>query len=419
MPNVRIRLGQLLVDAKLIRPSDLDEVLALQRSDGRRLGTLLLERGLVNETQLTQVLSHQLSIPWVSLVHIEFSRQLLNLVPQPIAERYCMVPIFVRHVRSQGKTLYVAMDDPSNDEGLRECERHAGLPVKAMIAPPSDVRNAIRVYYGNKPTPSIPPPEPRPSRLPVPSPSSERPSIEVLPSMQVVSLPPSLDFDHATLPGSEAPVSSSRLTLPELDLVLPDALDVNAPPTISGAPSLDLPPETLPDAGASQRFREAATSSVSVPVVSAREIDRTRALEKLVDPGGTNTDDVPPSTPVADIPQPKGPSPRMISLTLLDGTTISLPAPRKSKTVGDGAPSSAPAPEVEEPPPSTLSEHTPSGLTARDLVAALRAICHGADPKEILGPNERIEAIVAALLSVMLKKGLVADWEFVDELRKI
>jgi hypothetical protein len=74
---------------------------------------------------------------------------------------------------------------------------------------------------------------------------------------------------------------------------------------------------------------------------------------------------------------------------------------------------------TDEPPPSTLNEHTPSGLTARDLVAALRAICHGADPKEILGPSERIEAILAAILSVMLRKGIVADWEFVDELRKI
>src|SRR6187549_2441733 len=98
MPTARIRLGQLLVDAKLLRQSDLDEVLALQRSDGRRLGTLLLERGLVNETQLTQVLSHQLSVPWVSLVHIEFSRKLLNLVPHDVADRCCMVPIYVRHV---------------------------------------------------------------------------------------------------------------------------------------------------------------------------------------------------------------------------------------------------------------------------------------------------------------------------------
>src|SRR5215831_10187289 len=148
MPPPRLRLGQLLVDARLITAEALEEVLAVQKSDGRRLGTLLVERGLINETQLTQILSHQLSVPWVSLLHIEFSRQLLNLVPHDVAERFCLVPIYVRHVRHQGETLYVAMDDPTNEDGLRACREHSGLPVRAMIAPPTDIRSAIRVYYG-------------------------------------------------------------------------------------------------------------------------------------------------------------------------------------------------------------------------------------------------------------------------------
>lgn len=63
MATPRLRLGQLLVDAKLISAEALEQVLREQRSDGRRLGTLLVERGLINETQLTQILSHQLSVP--------------------------------------------------------------------------------------------------------------------------------------------------------------------------------------------------------------------------------------------------------------------------------------------------------------------------------------------------------------------
>src|SRR4051812_34546242 len=108
MATARLRLGQLLVDARLLTEEALEEVLVLQKQDGRRLGVLLVERGLINETQLTQILSHQLSVPWVSLLHIEFSRQLLNLVPHNVAENYCVVPIYVRHVRGQGETLYEA-----------------------------------------------------------------------------------------------------------------------------------------------------------------------------------------------------------------------------------------------------------------------------------------------------------------------
>src|SRR5512145_1285262 len=112
MHPARPRLGQLLVEAGIITPDQLAAALDLQKRDPRRLGTLLVEAGYLNETQLTQVLSQQLNAPWVSLYHIDFSRQLLNLVPRQIAERHCLVPIFVRRVRGIGEALYVAMDDP-------------------------------------------------------------------------------------------------------------------------------------------------------------------------------------------------------------------------------------------------------------------------------------------------------------------
>jgi hypothetical protein len=87
----------------------------------------------------------------------------------------------------------------------------------------------------------------------------------------------------------------------------------------------------------------------------------------------------------------------MITVTLLDGTQINLPTARKSE-----------APRADT-----------GDLTARDLVAALRAVSHGADATEVLGENARWEALFAALLSVLLRKHLIADWEFVEEYRKI
>jgi hypothetical protein len=96
----------------------------------------------------------------------------------------------------------------------------------------------------------------------------------------------------------------------------------------------------------------------------------------------------------------------MVALTLLDGTTLNLPArntslpPRRQGSI----------------PPSAggISDQ----LTARDLVSALRAVAHGADASEILGETDW-QAMFAALLSLMLKKNLIADWEFVEELRNI
>lgn len=318
------RLGELLVESQIVTRGQLGEILELQRRDGRRLGTLLIEAGVVTETQVTQILSQQLSVPWVSLYHIDFSRQLLNLVSQEIAEKYCLVPIFVRRVRGLGETLYVAMDDPGDERAQREVTQYSGLPVRAMIAPPSDIRSAIRVYYGSgKETSSL--------------------------SEAVAELAREQAERQSETPDPSVESEQSAR---------PSAASASSPP----ARSIEPPPEAVsepPDSG---------------PQIEAREIS---------------------------MPPPKRGRPRkMVTLTLLDGTKVNLPAR---------------APRVpSDPVPKDASE-----LTARDLIAALRAMSHGADASEIVGNDARWEPLFAALLAVLLKKHLIADWEFVEEFKKV
>ncbi|HEY2515612.1 MAG TPA: hypothetical protein VGI39_32310, partial [Polyangiaceae bacterium] len=61
----RVRIGELLVEAKVISQAQLEEALASPRSEGKKIGRVLVEQGVVTEAQLTQTLSLQLSVPWV------------------------------------------------------------------------------------------------------------------------------------------------------------------------------------------------------------------------------------------------------------------------------------------------------------------------------------------------------------------
>jgi type IV pilus assembly protein PilB len=218
-----------------------------------------------------------------------------------------LIPIFVRRIRGYGDTLYLAMDDPSDELAKQEIEKFSGLPVRAMIAPPSDIRAAIAAYYG-------------------------------------ASEPP--DSRSSGAPG----VMSS------------------APPSIRAAASSPPPSPVAPPGEAQSEPPD------SGPVIEAHEVT------------------MPP-------PRRK-PSTRVVTVTLLDGTQVNLPAARGRK-------GQQPSGNAEE------------GLTARDMVAALRAVSHGADASEILGDNVNWQAMFAALLSLLLKKHLIADWEFVEEFRKI
>ncbi len=137
----------MLVAASLITPAQLQEALAAQTTSGIRIGKQLVELGHVSELQVTQVLSNQLSVPWVALDRVEFSVQLLALVPGELADRYTVMPIYVRRVRNQGETLYIAMDDPTDEEAIRQVATAANLPVRPMIASPSDIRRAVDARY--------------------------------------------------------------------------------------------------------------------------------------------------------------------------------------------------------------------------------------------------------------------------------
>ncbi len=353
-PSVkRVLLGELLVESKVITPEQLGEVLSSPREAGKKLGQVLLERGWITEAQLTQTLSLQLSVPWVSLYHIDFSRQLLNRLSREIATQYCLIPIFVRHVKGQGETLYVAMDDPTNEAALQEVARLAGLPTRPMIASATDIRSAIRVYYG-EPTGSqvIDVPAP-PTRADPPTTIREgRPASAEAPATPQTPTTPDPPRARSAPPAARSnPPPAARRSAPPAAALGDDA----PPPTTRSNP----PPGGVAAAAAEEAASAKKRSDESEPGAST----------------GTRR------------------RPRMVNLTLLDGTTITLPAKKKDKAA--------------------------EGLTARDFVSALRATAHGADASEILGDQVRWEPIVAALLSILLRKGLIADWEFVEELRKI
>ncbi len=362
------RIGELLVEAGVLSQSQLEQALFAQRKDGRKLGQLLIELGLASEIQLTQTLSRQLSVPWVSLYHVDFSRSLLNLVARDVAEKYSLVPIFVRRVRKQGETLYVAMDDPTNDAAIEEVARAAALPVKPMIACPSDIRAAIRVYYFGESAP--PPAAPQPG-----APLSEA--------------TPMSNTGPTSAPGSTSTSGAPKPASVDFRGRAPSA----HPPHPRAVPSDPPGPKPVP----APARPEARTRRE--PVLEA-------VPQKPAHDGSGDSADAAPEIEATEreVAAPKRHRAKMISLTLLDGTTIAVPAP--------GA---KPKAEAERPREEILSDQ----LTARDLVSALRAVAHGADASEILGTEPRWEAMFSALLSILLRKGLIADWEFLEEFRKI
>ena len=147
MSSQNMRIGAMLVAAGKITEAQLEEAVRDQRDSGKRLGEVLVERGHVSELELTQILSNQLSVAWVALDHVEFSEDILRLVPGKLAREFTLIPVHFRLGEKGEKILYVAMDDPTNIQAMQRISEVAVMHVRPMIAPVSEIRRAIETYY--------------------------------------------------------------------------------------------------------------------------------------------------------------------------------------------------------------------------------------------------------------------------------
>jgi type IV pilus assembly protein PilB len=137
----------MLVAAGKILAEQLEEVIASQKGTGKRLGALLVERGVISELELTQILSNQLSVAWVSLEYVDFSDDILDIIPGDLARECTLIPVHYRIDDKREPILYVAMDDPTNIDAMKKVSEFSGTHVRPMIAPLSEIKRAIALYY--------------------------------------------------------------------------------------------------------------------------------------------------------------------------------------------------------------------------------------------------------------------------------
>ena len=63
----KIRLGDLLVQQKLITQEQLIFVLGEQKRSGKKLGKVMIDNAYVTEDQISEALAKQLNIPFINL----------------------------------------------------------------------------------------------------------------------------------------------------------------------------------------------------------------------------------------------------------------------------------------------------------------------------------------------------------------
>ena len=140
------KLGQILVDLGHINDDQLWDILEEQKqSPGTVIGQVAVRMGLVTQAQVTEALAEQWGMPIINLEETNIQPNVLEIVPQTMAEMYHVMPISLKN-----GVLTVAMADPQNIGALDDLKNFLGHEIRGAVSSAPDVEAAIARYYADR-----------------------------------------------------------------------------------------------------------------------------------------------------------------------------------------------------------------------------------------------------------------------------
>ncbi len=135
-------IEDILYEKGLIDSDELSSIKFERVNKGRNAEDIIKERNYVDPKQLVKARGEYLEIPYVELSDKNIPNEVLDLVPQNLAEKHTVIPF-----KEDRGNLHLAMADPLDLQLVGFVEKKAGLRVKPYIAYGPDVQQAISDQY--------------------------------------------------------------------------------------------------------------------------------------------------------------------------------------------------------------------------------------------------------------------------------
>jgi type IV pilus assembly protein PilB len=142
----KLKLGELLVNRGLIDEQQLAAALEEHESGGKRLGMTLVRLGYLDEEDLVQTLANQLKLPVARIRGKQVDHEVIELVEVDLAEKHRCLPLFLKP-EGGSRNLYLAMEDPSDEEAREEIARRIGLEIRPVLVSPTELEDALQRHY--------------------------------------------------------------------------------------------------------------------------------------------------------------------------------------------------------------------------------------------------------------------------------
>jgi len=138
----RRKLGELLIESGLLTIENLKDALEAQKNTGKRLGEILIDMKIISEEEMAFSLAMQLKIPFIDLIDYSIKNDVIDCIPEEVCQKFICIPLSMKN-----NILDVAMADPLDLHIMKDLQFITGYNIQPAISTRSQISDKLQQYY--------------------------------------------------------------------------------------------------------------------------------------------------------------------------------------------------------------------------------------------------------------------------------
>ncbi len=150
MDSNQTGIEDILLQQGILKPEQVSAIKLESINSGQSTDQIIAEHNFASQEQIAKAKAQLLGVPFVKIEGRAISPEVLNMIPEPVARRYKLIPF-----EKDGSTLKVAMADPLDLQVTQFIEKKSGMRIARFAALTDDILKAIAEQYSQNLTTEV------------------------------------------------------------------------------------------------------------------------------------------------------------------------------------------------------------------------------------------------------------------------
>ncbi len=135
------KIKKFILSEKMADKNLVEDAFQEARKTTRKFSDVLIEKKIIPEEKVMKISAYVLGVPFINLIEEEIPRDILMIIPEPIARERDIIAY-----KKRGKELNVAMLDPEDLQTIEFIKKKTGLKISPSLTTKESIKNVLKQY---------------------------------------------------------------------------------------------------------------------------------------------------------------------------------------------------------------------------------------------------------------------------------